>query len=86
MPVVVPVVSWLVAATPSPAPTRNLEPTDVSPGLLGFLATFAVIVICALLIVDMSRRIRRLRFRQQAANAAAQADPPETDPSPGPQP
>lgn len=60
----------LLASTPSP--TKDLtDPVDVSPGLIGFLATFALVVATVLLLIDMSRRVRRLRFRQRKAEAAA---------------
>lgn len=43
---------------------------EVGPGLVGFLATFAVAVVTVLLMLDMTRRLRRLRYRadQQAAS------------------
>jgi hypothetical protein len=55
----------LVAAVPVPSPTTDeLDPLTVSPGLVGFLATFAVAVATVLLILDMVRRLRRMRFRE----------------------
>lgn len=57
----------LAAATPQPVPTpTDLEATDISPGVLGFIATFAVVLVTVLLMLDMSRRMRRLRNRQRA--------------------
>ena len=60
------IVPLLLAAKPVPTPT-DLEPTDVSPGLAGFLLTFLVVGFTVLLMIDMSRRLRRLRNRQKAA-------------------
>lgn len=59
--------SWIhVAPGPSPSPG---EPgaLDVSPGLPGFLALFALAVLIAFLAVDMTKRIRGLRYRAEVA-------------------
>ena len=39
---------------------------DVTPGLLGFLATLFMVLVVFLLIRDMVKRIRRVRYREQA--------------------
>ncbi|WP_277209608.1 hypothetical protein [Isoptericola croceus] len=53
--------------TPSPSPTtRPLEDWEVTPGLTGFLATFAVAVAAVLLLLSLSRHVRK-------ANAYARA-------------
>jgi hypothetical protein len=64
----------------SPAPSPSLRPglseDQVTPGLLGFLLTAFIVVLTALLIVDMVRRIRRVRYRAQVEEermAAAEA-------------
>lgn len=70
----------VLATSPAPAPSPSLRPglsqDQVTPGLLGFLLTAFIVVLTALLIVDMVRRIRRVRYRAQveedrAAEAAA---------------
>lgn len=75
----------LLASTPTPTPTsEELDPLTVSPGLIGFLATFAVAVATVLLVLDMTRRVRRLRFREdqqrlreeEAAAAEREESPP----------
>ena len=50
--------------------------SEVGPGLIGFLATFAVVLVTVLLMLDMTRRLRRLRFRadQLAASERAGVD------------
>jgi hypothetical protein len=70
----------LIALATSPAPSPSLRPglseDQVTPGLLGFLLTAFIVVLTALLIVDMVRRIRRVRYRAQVEEermAAAQA-------------
>ena len=77
-----------LATTPAPAPSpslrEGLSQDQVTPGLLGFLLTAFIVVLTALLIVDMVRRIRRVRYRAQveeelaaAADAAAISDAPQ---------
>ena len=68
-----------LATTPAPTPTPSLRPglseDQVTPGLPGFLLTAFIVVLTALLIVDMVRRIRRVRYRTQveAEREAAEA-------------
>ena len=47
------------------ADTLAAEVTDVSPGPVGFLATFLIVVVTVVLIVDMVRRIRRVRYTEE---------------------
>ena len=84
-----------LATAPAPSPTPSLRPglseDQVTPGLLGFLLTAFIVVLTALLIVDMVRRIRRVRYRAQveeeraaAAGFAAGGDEPRaTEAVPG---
>jgi hypothetical protein len=90
-----------LATTPTPLPTPSLREgiseDQVTPGLLGFIMTAFFVVATALLIVDMVRRIRRVRYRAQveeeriaAASAAdieaaeaAEAGPAEAGPAGG---
>jgi len=53
-----------LATDPSPNPTENqlrpgLEEWQVSPGLIGFVVTFALAVACVLLFLNMSKHLRR---------------------------
>jgi hypothetical protein len=57
------VLSWLMAATPVPDP--DFDTTTVTPQWIGFLVTFLVAVATVLLIMDMVRRIRRVRYREE---------------------
>ncbi|WP_426998608.1 hypothetical protein [Pseudarthrobacter sp. N5] len=66
--------------SPSPSPASSLRPglaeDQVTPGLWGFLLTAFIVVLTTLLIVDMVRRIRRVRYRGQVEEermAAAEA-------------
>ncbi|AXJ10354.1 hypothetical protein [Arthrobacter sp. PM3] len=70
-----------LATAPAPSPTPSLRPglseDQVTPGLLGFLLTAFIVVLTAFLIVDMVRRIRRVRYRAQveAEREAAEEAP-----------
>lgn len=54
----------LMAATPSPSPSLALNENAVTPGVVGFLAILFVTLATILLIADMIRRIRRVRYRE----------------------
>lgn len=52
------------ATEPSPNPTEGrlrpgLEEWQVSPGLIGFVVTFALAIACVLLFLNMSKHLRR---------------------------
>jgi hypothetical protein len=90
-------VLWFgLTASPVPSPSPGFDENLVTPGVWGFAITFAVMVAVILLIVDMTRRIRRVTYRAQVkeqleaeAAAAAGADPeqqPEPEPKPKPKP
>lgn len=53
------------ASTPSPTPSIDPANTFYSPGTIGFLAIFGVTVGAVLLIFDMVRRVRRVRYREE---------------------
>jgi hypothetical protein len=59
---------WLVPIeTPGPGvPPSDVDANLVTPGVWGFVITFALAVIVVLLIVDMVRRTRRVRYRAEA--------------------
>ncbi|MDQ0634893.1 hypothetical protein QFZ40_002802 [Arthrobacter pascens] len=70
-----------LATTPSPLPTPALRDgmseDQITPGLWGFIMTAFFVLATTLLIVDMVRRIRRVRYRAQVEEermAAAAAD------------
>ncbi|WP_223691037.1 hypothetical protein [Leifsonia poae] len=62
-----PVAVWFTAATPSPSPSLGPDEDNVTPGYVGFLVTFLVAVAVVLLVIDMVRRIRRVRYRAEIA-------------------
>jgi hypothetical protein len=55
----------LAATVPSPSPTSSVPDVDVTPGVAGFVAIALVAIVTILLIVDMTRRIRRTRYRSE---------------------
>jgi len=44
----------------------EIDPSGVTPGVIGFLATAGVGLAVGLLALDLVRRIRRLRYREEA--------------------
>ena len=67
----------LIALTSTPSPDGTLRPglteDQISPGTWGFLLTAFVVVLTILLIVDMVRRLRRVRYRAQVEEQRAAA-------------
>jgi len=69
-------------ADPSPSPTPGEFTGDknaVTPGVIGFVATFFIAAVTVLLLIDMTRRVRRVRYRAEvqeklAAEAAEAAE------------
>lgn len=41
------------------------DPDTVTPGIIGFVATFGIALITLFLIIDMVRRVRRVNYRAQ---------------------
>ncbi|GAA3928617.1 hypothetical protein [Microbacterium soli] len=66
-------------STPMPTPTSTVAPELVTPGFAGFAVVILVVAAVVLLIWDMNRRIRRVRYRDEvraeldAEQAAAEA-------------
>jgi hypothetical protein len=52
------------SATPAP---KAPPPDSVTPGVWGFVVIFMIAVVVILLIMDMTRRIRRVRYRAEIA-------------------
>ncbi|MFQ4147768.1 hypothetical protein AAGW05_03580 [Arthrobacter sp. LAPM80] len=66
----------LNAATDPAVPTQpglrpGLTEDQITPGLLGFVVTFSIVVIMFFLIRDMVKRIRRVRYRAQVEETRA---------------
>ena len=59
---------WLTGTAPSPSPTfgsYNGDEDLVTPTWVGFAVTFAIALATLLLILDMTRRVRRTRYRSE---------------------
>lgn len=69
-----------LAATATPSPTPGVTAEKAGPGVLGFIVTAAMVVAVIFLLVNMSRRIRRVRYREQVreefeGRAAGESEP-----------
>ena len=67
---------WTADPTPEPVPGYTGDPNLISPGVLGFIMTFIVALATVFLIIDMTRRMRRVRYRAEVREklAAEQLD------------
>ena len=65
-----------LAVTPAPDETLapGVDPKDVTPGTLGFLVTLFLVIAIIFLIRDMTKRIRRVRYREQLATEALERE------------
>lgn len=66
-------VAWALAQpVPSPTlPASTVDEADVTPGVLGFIAIAFVAIAVVLLVVDMTRRVRRTRYRGEVRERIA---------------
>ncbi|WP_260980470.1 hypothetical protein [Microbacterium paludicola] len=51
--------------TPIPTPSMTVDPNSVTPGPAGFAVIVIVVLAVVLLIWDMNRRVRRVRYRSE---------------------
>jgi len=63
-----------VAPTPEPTLRPGLDPNQVTPGPWGFFITLGVAIALFLLIRDMTKRIRRVRYREQVGELRPTGD------------
>jgi hypothetical protein len=79
---------WATSAVPTPSPSPSGfgaykgDEDLISPGWIGFTITFLVALAVVLLIVDMTRRVQRTRYR---AEVQAKLDAEEAGDSPEPE-
>ena len=58
-------------------PAIEVDPNSVTPGVVGFLATLFVAMGVVVIIVDMARRVRRVRYRAEIVERLdSEANPP----------
>ena len=60
-------------------PAIEVDPNSVTPGVVGFIMTFGVMIAVLLLVLDMVRRVRRVRYRQEIADKLDGFTPPAED-------
>ena len=60
-------------------PAIEVDPNSVTPGVIGFVMTFGVMIAVLLLVIDMVRRVRRVRYRQEIADKLDGVTPPAED-------
>lgn len=53
------------APSPSPSPADRLEDYEVTPGIAGFVATFALVLAAILLFLSLTRHLRRTTHNAQ---------------------
>jgi hypothetical protein len=73
---------FLLAATPTPTPSADFDPDLVTPGVIGFVVTLALILATIVILISMNRRVRRVNYRAEIAQRldaeeAADATSPE---------
>ena len=56
-------------------PAIEVDPNSVTPGVVGFVVTLLVAVLVLLLIADMVRRVRRVRYRAEINEKLDAEDP-----------
>ena len=83
---VFPLLHLAAQTAPSDDPTLRpgLDPASVTPGLVGFLATLLVVVAVILLIRDMVKRVRRVRYTAEAEQNRLQRRPADGSTGTGP--
>jgi len=59
--------------TSTPVPGEYIDPDTVTPGVVGFVLTFALAIVVVVLLIDMARRVRRINHRA-AANERLDAE------------
>ncbi len=62
-PIALSILLALLAATPTPTPPTEFDESIVTPGPWGFLIVLGIAILTILLVLDMTRRIRRTRYR-----------------------
>ena len=80
--------SWLASVDPTPSPSPSGfgvyrgDEDLVTPGWVGFTITFLIAIVVVLLLVDMTRRVRRVRYREEirAKIAEERGETPEATP------
>lgn len=80
------VIVWLADPSPEPSPNPSLggftgDPNEVTPGVVGFVVTFLIAAMTVLIILDMTRRVRRVRYRAEVQEKLAAEQAGATTPA-----
>jgi hypothetical protein len=59
------VIVWLADPSPSPSSAYTGDENLITPGVIGFAVTFLIALATVFLLIDMSRRMRRVRYRSE---------------------
>lgn len=49
----------------------DFDPNTVTPGVIGFFAIFLIAAVTVLIVLDMNRRVRRTRYREEVRDKLA---------------
>ena len=61
---------WAIS-TPTPVPAYEGDVNLITPGVVGFAVTFLIAIATVLLLLDMTRRVRRVRYRSEVREQIA---------------
>jgi len=70
-------------STPVPTPTPTIDPSLVTPGAAGWIVVLILAIAVVLLALDMLRRVRRVKYREEI-NEALDAEQAAADDSDAP--
>lgn len=73
------VIVWATDPTPTPYPAYTGNENLITPGVIGFAVTAFIAIATVLLMVDMTRRMRRLRYREEIRQRIADEGAAEPD-------
>lgn len=62
----------LIALAATPTPTPGYDEDQVTPGVIGFVVTAVFVAVIVLLLLDMVRRVRRVRYRAESQRRIAE--------------
>jgi uncharacterized protein HemY len=61
-------------------PAIEVDPNSVTPGAIGFVFTFAIALVVLVLIFDMVKRVRRVRYRAEINEKLDREQNPDATP------
>ena len=61
-------------------PAKELDPTQVSPGVIGFIVTFALALVCWLLFRSLTTHLRRVSHSPEPTEPGGAVDDVDAEP------